>query len=204
MNVFRAIGRQVAIDAPSARLFLVSNHGSLIKVVAALLVFAFVQEAFAVPQSLTLPDGRQFMADFPCSAATKRSSGIGGEAVAKTCDVSTDTSFCVFMIVEAKLDLVEYQRTGMAFLKEIHHQYAKSLDPAYVSRRLVVQNLGPFGPALVYDILRGTQAAQLEIGGYWIPSRDRLLRATVTCLRSPPPSLERARNAFLSSISLVQ
>lgn len=163
-----------------------------------------VSMAQAVPQSLRLPDGRQLMANFPCRAEEMRAATATGEAVAKQCSINMDASFCNFMLVDAKLDLAEYQRGGFSFLKKVHHEYAKSLDPSYISKRLTVRTLGTLGQALDYEFLRGAQGAQMQVTGFWLPSGDRLLRITATCLTNAPPALTREKSQFLSSFAVVR
>ena len=96
----------------------------------------FITMAQAAPQSLLLPDGRQAIANFPCHAQEMRAATSTGELVAKQCSVNTDASFCNFMLVDAKLDQAEYRRSGFAFLKQVHHEYAKSMDSSYISTKL--------------------------------------------------------------------
>lgn len=153
-------------------------------------------------QAMQLAGGGFVMADIPCKAAVMRASSATDSAVGKTCTFETDGVACAFLIADAHLDQTEFRRRGMAFIENIHTEYAKSLDKAYVSVRQATREWGGIGPAVEYEFLRNGGA--LRVTGLWLPYQGRLLRATATCQTPLPPSMASVRSRFLASFSVVR
>ena len=121
------------------------------------------------------------------------------------CNVQTKTNFCNFMISEQPME-AEDVRKGFAYVEEVHRQYALLLDKNYVTKSQKTVEKGGLGKTLTYELTRRSQqyGYDISVKGLWFVYKNRLLRATSSCAPDNSKFMERERELFLMSLTIVR
>ena len=142
-------------------------------------------------------------ANFPCKPELKVANSQGSQTKALICGVRKNSEACVFIMSDASLDMEEYRKSGINFIKEILNQYAKGLNA--VSRiESRVAKYGSVGAALHYDFIAQPKDGRAKVVGVWIVNEARLNRLTVTCAPTNSNFMMLERENFLNSFSVVK
>lgn len=98
----------------------------------------------------------------------------------------------------------EFNKSGFAFVEEIHRQYAKQMDPNFVPKlhKVTVQN--GLGKVLDYELNRSQQGYVFVVKGKWLVTGNRTVRATYSCTPATTNFMTSERDLFLSSVTLIK